>query len=750
MSHCPYTLLAEQELVPFVIENAGRIDFTLHYIATRVDGSNPESPDGNGLTVSLAPREESGCSGEGHDVYLEFSSMHGRAEIEEDMRQLLIKELYPESYLDYLLLLADGNCDEWQDAAGRLGIDVSLIHELTGNGMGARLLEENISSSRERTVRSSPTLFINGERFSGNITLEAVKAEVFGTDVRDEKERQGEESRFTSALQDQGNVREKHHDRLGTANPAAIYCLELGYEYKTVGENGQRGICILPDDEECEEWSFLAGTCGQEYSYCARHGYDIATRADGNDPFSREYAVCVSPEDDVIGSVTDLLDLSSKATKASAPRDTGRDEREDAVPPITSAPPSIDWRDHEGYNWVTPVKNQGGCGSCWAFGTVAAVEAVVQIEENDPFLDLDLSEEYLVSDCHGGVFGQNCCGGFHFLAFSFIRNQGIPDESCMPYVDSYSCSCGGGTCDSNCEFRIDSACSDATCSDRCSDWEERLTRIDSAGPVSDTRESIASIGPVAASFGIGSSFGGYWDGDIYRCTNDNGSNHVIALVGYNDAGEYWIAKNSWGTGWGDGGFFKIGYGECNIESDVYYANDISCGDTVRTYMTLYKDLPTCDGDALVIDADNITLDCKGFSITGSGTGSGIILENRQNVFIKNCVVSGFSRGIDLSGSAYNTVIKNTLTENNLYGIYLDNSQFNTIWKNEFVDNAVAAYEEAGSNSNNWFSGQKGNYWSDFQDNPGYPNSYIIAGPGDGIDPWPNDRIHKIYKEATGP
>jgi len=587
------------------------------------------------------------------------------------------------------------------------------------------------------------TLFINDRRFAGKIDSGVLAAEIFGKETG--------ENRFASiSAGSSTGPDDSPSGRLGTANPASIYCRELGYDYRIVGENEQTGICILPGGETCEEWEFLQGRCGREYSYCMRNGYDMVTLSDGDDPFSREYAVCVSEAGNVIGSVTELMDLSTRATKARSYSSGSPGRSRQTLPPTTSAPSSIDWRDHDGYDWVTPVKNQGGCGSCWAFGAVAAVEAVVQIKSGDPFMNLNLSEEYLVSDCHGNVLSQNCCGGMHFRALQFIRNQGIPDESCMPYVDGYGCSCGGGSCDSNCQYRYDGACSDRTCSDRCSDWQNRLTRIDSTGPVSDIREAIAAMGPVSASFGIGSSFGGYWDGDIYRCTSDNGSNHVIALVGYDDADGYWIAKNSWGSGWGDGGFFKIGYGECNIESDVRYANNITCGDTITTSMTLYSNLSGCGDDALVIGADNITLNCKESSITGLGTGAGIILQDRQNVFVKNCVVSGFETGIEISGSQYNTIVKNTLTENNLYGIYLNNAQDNTIWKNDFIDNPVNAYEEAGSDANNWFDNREGNDWSDFETSQAYPNSYIIDGPGDGIDPWPNGRVHKIHGEATGP
>ena len=97
---------------------------------------------------------------------------------------------------------------------------------------------------------------------------------------------------------------------IGIANPAAVYCNELGYEYKIDNEpRGQVGYCIFPNKSECDEWQFLKGKCGQEWSYCAMNGYDIITKT-GRNPFSREYAVCVTRDGAEIGSVTELMNLA--------------------------------------------------------------------------------------------------------------------------------------------------------------------------------------------------------------------------------------------------------------------------------------------------------------------------------------------------------------------------------------------------------------------------------------------------------
>jgi len=92
--------------------------------------------------------------------------------------------------------------------------------------------------------------------------------------------------------------------------------------------------------------------------------------------------------------------------------------------------------------------------------------------------------------------------------------------------------------------------------------------------------------------GVGSYYGGYWDGDIYRCTNPNGPgiNHGVIIAGYNDAGGYWIVKNSWGSTWNGDGYFKVGYGECAIEQSVVYA-DLNIG-------------TDSDGDGVLDSLDN--------------------------------------------------------------------------------------------------------------------------------------------------
>jgi C1A family cysteine protease len=365
---------------------------------------------------------------------------------------------------------------------------------------------------------------------------------------------------------------------LGMANPAAVYCRELGYDYRIVEtEEGDQGLCGFPDGSECNEWMFLQGQCGQSHSYCAKHGYGSKIKTDGRNALSKVYSVCTRGQQE-IGAATDLMGLSQKSTKGSLPVEAsvGSSGEED---PMVGAPSSFDWRDYAGQNWMTSVKNQGSCGSCWSFSAVGVVEATYNIATGNPNLDLDLSEEYLVSDC---LSGHNCCGGSMGTALTFFRDQGVPDEACLPYVDLSSCTCGT-SCNSNCTYRTGGSCSDATCSQRCSDWQSRRETIEGVYQVSGTpaqvpqlmKQALVDHGPLSVGMGIGSTYGGGFDGQgIYRCTNDSGMNHGVIIVGYNDAGGYWIVKNSWGASWGpDGnGYFKLGYGECAIGNYNLYVD----------------------------------------------------------------------------------------------------------------------------------------------------------------------------------
>jgi C1A family cysteine protease len=210
------------------------------------------------------------------------------------------------------------------------------------------------------------------------------------------------------------------------------------------------------------------------------------------------------------------------------------------------APASFDARDVAGNNYVTVVTDQGGCGSCVAFGSVAVLETTAAYSRRQPGLELDLSEAHLFYT-HGASVGRNCDNGWLPLpALGMCRDIGVTFEDYFPYTAGNS---GGAVLNG--------------------DWPNRQARaVDVADVTGDPvrmKEHISQYGAITACFTVFGDFFAYRSGVYRHVSGDVRGGHCVALVGYDDAQGCWIAKNSWGTGWGDGGYVKIAYGECDIE-----------------------------------------------------------------------------------------------------------------------------------------------------------------------------------------
>jgi len=198
------------------------------------------------------------------------------------------------------------------------------------------------------------------------------------------------------------------------------------------------------------------------------------------------------------------------------------------------ADPAFDWRDK---HVVTPVKNQGSCGSCWAFSSTGALESAWAIASGHL---LTVSEQQLV-DCANDYENMGCRGGLPSQAFQYlIYNGGIQSAASYPYTGR----------DNQCNFRP----------------EHIVIRVRDGiniteGSEAELFDAIARAGPVAVAYQVSSDFRQYKSG-VYDSTQCKSGpmdvNHAVLAVGFNSTAEgkpYYIVKNSWGTSFGINGYF---------------------------------------------------------------------------------------------------------------------------------------------------------------------------------------------------
>ncbi|XP_077432422.1 cathepsin S, ortholog2, tandem duplicate 1 isoform X2 [Vanacampus margaritifer] len=214
---------------------------------------------------------------------------------------------------------------------------------------------------------------------------------------------------------------------------------------------------------------------------------------------------------------------------------------------MADIPESVDWRDH---GYVTSVKMQGSCGSCWAFSAAGALEG--QLARTTGQL-LDLSPQNLM-DCSGKYGNRGCNGGFISAAFRYvIDNGGIDSEESYPYMGR------SGQC------RYSAAQRAANCS--------RYIALPK-GDEGALKQTLAVVGPISVSIDASRRTFAFYSSGVYDdplCSQK--VNHAVLAVGYGtlNGKKFWLVKNSWGTSFGDRGYIRMSRDKSNQCGIGHYA-----------------------------------------------------------------------------------------------------------------------------------------------------------------------------------
>lgn len=240
------------------------------------------------------------------------------------------------------------------------------------------------------------------------------------------------------------------------------------------------------------------------------------------------------------------------------------------VPETAPATPEVvDWRLRDGVNWVSPMLNQGNCGSCVAFATVATLETQINVSSGLPWLNPTFSTQALFS-CGGA----SCDFGWQpELASRFLQKTGVPDEACAPYT-------------------MGATGQDVSCKSICSDASQRAFKIDSYVLPTKSTKNIDAVraalkhGPLVTTLLVYDDFALYTGGIYKHVVGAALGGHAVSIVGYNDNERTWIIRNSWGKDWGESGFGRISWDDISGVGNTTWQYNLAQKDGYVTFANI--------------------------------------------------------------------------------------------------------------------------------------------------------------------
>jgi C1A family cysteine protease len=221
---------------------------------------------------------------------------------------------------------------------------------------------------------------------------------------------------------------------------------------------------------------------------------------------------------------------------------------------VANFAPEVDWRNRNG-NHVSHIEDQGYCGSCVSFCCCGLVSSMASIEQGQL---LDLSE----ADLHFcSSHGATCGGWWPSDALNTIKARGVVDEAHYPYMTAFA---SPPQIDPNPPKLWLPHCNSVA------DRDAHAVKITQSGTIADIVERknyLTNVGPCAGILHVFNDFYSYSAGIYHHVTGADMGLHCVEVIGYSEAEQCWICKNSWGAGWGMGGFFKIGYGQAGLDTE---------------------------------------------------------------------------------------------------------------------------------------------------------------------------------------
>jgi C1A family cysteine protease/acylphosphatase len=224
-----------------------------------------------------------------------------------------------------------------------------------------------------------------------------------------------------------------------------------------------------------------------------------------------------------------------------------------AAPMLAAAPAfaaAVDWRNKNG-NHITPIKDQGGCGSCVSFGSMGLIEAMAHIETGR-WVDLSEADSHFCSS-----HGANCGGWWPDQCLDQVIARGVCDEAGFPYASAFP---GNNIHASPPTCRLPA------------DRANRITKITSRHQLADAtaaKSHLTNVGPVTGCLDVYNDFFSYGGGVYHHVTGALAGGHCVLVIGFSEAEQCWIIKNSWGPTWGIGGFAKIAYTDLKFNGQFF-------------------------------------------------------------------------------------------------------------------------------------------------------------------------------------